>query len=372
MSSPALHLVIDARPRGPRGLLATEILLGRPVLNHLVEQALTVGSPGGPIAVHAREDEHALLQGLMADHVSNRVVFFMGPPQAGAAIMRTDRLYDLRRLRRAVRSGGDPETAVIWRLDRASSLATAEEELRRRLTYQPLGRFWAFSLAERLAATLEATGVRPNHLTIAAAALMLTASAIVAFGGPGYLPSIATALALAAALVLDTADGRLARLQGTSSAFGRWLDHVLDELADVALHAAIAWSVFQSSRQPHWLAIGMLYLAGKYVFVIQSLTGLAFEFEGEKKWECKAKSEGEAALEPDAGRARPERRPALLSALARAPRKLVAAVGHADLRWHLWIALALLGRLDLALAVYAVYFPLRAIAGMVRKAVAYA
>ena len=370
MSSPALHLVIDARPRGPRGLLATEILLGRPVLNHLVEQALTVGSPGGPIAVHAREDEHALLQGLMADHVSNRVMFFTGPPQAGAAIMRTDRLYDPRRLRRTVRSGGDPETAVIWRLDRASSLATAEEELGRRLTYQPLGRFWAFSLAERLAATLEATGVRPNHLTLAAAALMLTASAIVAFGGPGYLPSIATALALAAALVLDTADGRLARLQGTSSAFGRWLDHVLDELADVALHAAIAWSVFQSSRQPHWLAIGMLYLVGKYVFVIQSLTGLAFE--GEKKWEGKAKSQGEAALEPDAGRARPQRRPALLSALAGAPRKLVAAAGHADLRWHLWIALALLGRLDLALAVYAVYFPLRAIAGLVRKAVAYA
>ena len=215
MSSPALHLVIDARPRGPRGLLATEILLGRPVLSHLVEQALTVGSPGGPIAVHAREDEHALLQGLMANHVSNRVMFFMGPPQAGAAIMRTDRLYDLRRLRRAVRSGGDPETAVIWRLDRASSLATAEEELKRRLTYQPLGRFWAFALAERLAATLAATGARPNHLTLGAAALMLTASAIVAFGGPGYLPSIATALALAAALVLDTADGRLARLQGT-------------------------------------------------------------------------------------------------------------------------------------------------------------
>ena len=370
MSSPAHHLVIDARPRGPRGLLATEVLLGRPVLSHLVEQALTVGSPGGPIAVHAREDEHALLQGLMADHVSNRVMFFTGPPRAGAAIMRTDRLYDLRRLRRAVRSGGDPETAVIWRLDRASSLATAEEELRRRLTYQPLGRFWAFALAERLAAMLEATGVRPNHLTLATAALMLTASAIVAFGGPGYLPSIATALALAAALVLDTADGRLARLQGTSSAFGRWLDQVLDELADVALHAAIAWSVFQPSRQPHWLAIGMLYLVGKYVFVIQSLTGLAFE--GEKKWEGKAKSAGEAALEPDAGRARPQRRFALLSALARAPRKLVAAVGHADLRWHLWIALALLGRLDLALAVYAVYFPLRAVAGLVRKAVAYA
>ena len=92
MSSPALHLVIDARPRGPRGLLATEILLGRPVLGHLVQQALTIASPAGSIAVHAREDEHALLQGLMADRDSDRVRFFTGPPRAGAAILRTDRL----------------------------------------------------------------------------------------------------------------------------------------------------------------------------------------------------------------------------------------------------------------------------------------
>jgi len=370
MSSPALHLVIDARPRGPRGPLATEILLGRPVLTQLVEQALAVGSLGGPIAVHAREDEHALLHRLMADHVSGRVLFFTGPPQAGAAIMRTDRLYDLRRLRRAVRGGGDPETAVIWRLDRTRSLATAEEELKRRLSYQPLGRFWAFALAERLAATLEPTRVRPNGLTLAAAALMLAASTVVAFGGPGYLPSIATALALAAALVLDTADGRLARLQGTSSAFGRWLDQVLDELADLVLHAAIAWSVFQSSHQPFWLAIGMLYLSGKYLFVIQSLSGDALE--GEARWEGKAKRAGEAPLELNAGRVRRMSRSAIHSAVFKASRKLVGAVGHADLRWHLWIALALLGRLDLALAVYAVYFPVRALAGFLRKAVAYA
>jgi hypothetical protein len=38
-------------------------------------------------------------------------------------------------------------------------------------------------------------------------------------------------------------------------------------------------------------------------------------------------------------------------------------------RWHLWIVLAALGRLDVALAAYAVYFPLRAIAGAARKAV---
>ena len=49
---------------------------------------------------------------------------------------------------------------------------------------------------------------------------------------------------LAAALVLDTSDGHLARLQGTASEFGRWLDANLDELGDMALHAAIAWAAF--------------------------------------------------------------------------------------------------------------------------------
>ena len=43
-------------------------------------------------------------------------------------------------------------------------------------------------------------------------------------------------------------------LQGTSSAFGRWLDQVLDELADMALHAAIAWAAFSRDGRPIWLA----------------------------------------------------------------------------------------------------------------------
>jgi hypothetical protein len=47
-------------------------------------------------------------------------------------------------------------------------------------------------------------------------------------------------------------------------------------------------------------------------------------------------------------------------------------IGHADLRWHLWIVLAVVGRLDLALGVYAAYFAVRALGGAVRKGVRYA
>jgi phosphatidylglycerophosphate synthase len=363
MSSPALNLVIDARPRGPRGPLALEIVLGRSVLNHLLEQAIALGATEQPIAICAREDEHNLLRQMVADPSPARIVFMTGPPQAAAAILRTDRFYDARRLRRALARGKNTETAVIWRLDRPELLLAAEEELTHRLTYQPLGRFWAFSLAERLAAALQATWVRPHVVTVSAAIFLLTAAGIVAFGGLGWPQQIVTALALALALVLDTADGRLARLQGTSSAFGRWLDQVLDELADITLHGAIAWATFQTSHQPFWLVAGMLYLSGKYLFLFQSIAGMALEE--------KSKRQGEAPAESGASAPRQSSRPSRSIDLPRSLRRLVEAAGHADLRWHLWIVLALVGRLDLALVGYAAYFPLRALAGGLRKAVAH-
>jgi phosphatidylglycerophosphate synthase len=332
-------------------------VLGQPVLSRLLAQALAIAPPDRPIAVHAREDDHPLLTRLVADSSAGRVVFVAGPPLLSAAILRTDRLYDTGRLRRAVRRGRSPEAAVIWRLDRIDSLAAADEELTRRLTYQPLGRYWAFPMAERMAAALAPTRVRPNALTLLAAGLMLAAAVVVALGWSSVIIRLAAALAMALALVLDTADGRLARLQGTTSAFGRWLDQVLDELADLALHAAIAWAMFQGTGNPLWLLAGIAYSSGKYLFMVQSQEGTALDDEVHG-----ARLTTLPAVPP---------RPAVRAPSLRVLRSLVAMVGHADLRWHLWIVLAALGRLDLALLAYAAYFPLRALAGGLRKAVAH-
>ena len=150
----------------------------------------------------------------------------------------------------------------------------------------------------------------------------------------------------ALALVLDTADGHLARLQGTASEFGRWLDAWLDELADMALHAATAWAAFVRDGHPGWLVLGMLYGMGKYQFLVGTADRYVATV-GDKK-------SGDGARVTGLGSA------------------LVAGVrlaGHADIRWHLWIVLAAVGRLDLALAAYAFYFPARALAGAFRKAV---
>jgi hypothetical protein len=340
MRRPSSHLVIDARPRGPGGPLAGELVLGRCVLAHLLDLALVLDDE--PIVIHARPEEHRRLRELVADRPGDRVVFAPGPPSEGATILRTDRLYDPRRLRRAMRSGREPEAAVIWRLDRPRGLDGAEAELIRRQTYQPLGRFWALGPARLLARCLCPTSVRPNALTLASAGLMLGASAAVAFAPAGTAARVATAVAMALALVLDTADGHLARLQGTASEFGRWLDVLLDELCDMALHAAIAWAAFAHHHAPAWLVLGMLYGMGKYVFM--------------------AGNEGWRGRETEAGTPGVPARP-----LAR-PKALVRWAGHADVRWHLWIGLAALGRLEVALVAYAAYFPARTLAGAIGKA----
>ncbi len=346
MSSRPIHLAIDARPRGPRGLLAAEVVLGRTMIGHLADLALELAPEGEPVAVYARPEEHRELSTLVGERARSRLVLVAGPPRADAAVLRTDRFYDRSRLRRRLNRGGSPEAAVLWRLDRPEALRAADEELIRRLTYQPIGRYWAFPLAERLAEWLRPTAIRPNAVTASSAALMLAAAALVAAGATGAAVAAGLATALALALVLDTADGRLARLQGTSSAFGRWLDEFLDELVDLALHTAIAWAAYVRDGRPVWLLLGMAYASGKYLFRIQSSPGAA----------------------PESHRTDEAGRPG-----ADAPRssgrltEVVRLLGHADLRWHLWIVLAAVRRLDIALAAYAIYFPLRTLGAAIRK-----
>jgi hypothetical protein len=345
MSRTSPTLVIDARPRGPSGPLAGERVLGRSMIEHLVDLATSVGAADSPVAIHARNDEHARLRALLAARPSIRYRLTPGPPPEDAAILRVDRFYDETRLRRALRRGRDPESAVLWRIDRPHSLAVVEDEIQRRREYQPLGRFWAAGPALALARALAPTAIRPNWITLLSASFMLAGAVMVAFGHGLMIGRVLPAIAFALALVLDTADGHLARLQGTSSEFGRWLDSNLDELGDMALHAAIAWWAFARSGHAGWLVVGMVYAMAKYLFVFGNTT-----------WPTAGTSREVALI---AGR------PGLL-------RRLAHWIGHADIRWHAWIVLAAVGRLDLALVAYTAYFLARAAGGAIRKAGAHA
>ncbi len=350
MTRPQDRIAIDARPAGPGGMpLAQACVLGEPVLRHHLRLARQCGA--GSVTVHAATGQADRLLDL-AGPSDPTIRWTDVAPGPDALVLRTDRLYELRSLRRAVRRAADPDAVAVWRLDAPGGLEHADSELVRRQSYQPLGHYWALKPARALARRLSATAVRPNHLTLAAACCVFGAAALVAVPGAGSGRQLLIAGLLALGLVLDTADGHLARLQGTASAFGRWLDSTLDEVGDHLLHAAIGWSAFVATGQPAWLLLTTLYSAGKAVF--QFANGLADT--------DLAPSRPPAEVRPQPVPARPP------SGL----RRLVELAGHADLRWHLWIVLALIGQLPVALVAYALYFPARFVAGTVGKAVRYA
>jgi phosphatidylglycerophosphate synthase len=133
-----------------------------------------------------------------------------------------------------------------------------------RAARHPLSRWHLQPLADLLAGALAATRLRPLHVTLAGACLWFAAAlALVARPEGSWL---AAGLVLAA-WFCDRLDGPLARRQGTASRRGAWLDANLDELADVGLHAAVAWaaSTATASHVP-WLWLSAL-VAGKYLFM---------------------------------------------------------------------------------------------------------
>ena len=90
-----------------------------------------------------------------------------------------------------------------------------------------LRRFYR-AMGGKVALLLQNTPVTPNHVTLASFFLGLLALPFVVWGVfPFHL--IAAGL-LFLSMILDEADGSLARLKGTSSALGTWLDSTTDYL----------------------------------------------------------------------------------------------------------------------------------------------
>jgi phosphatidylglycerophosphate synthase len=143
----------------------------------------------------------------------------------------------------------------------------------------------------------------------------------------------------------DRADGQLARLQGTVSAWGAWLDANADELVDLAIHVALASaaaaSATSSGQRVSPVAWGLLlaFLAGKYLF----MHGL---------W---TQEHSAGASRVPAPSQRPSSRIGRLRALYHLP-------GNADVRAHLLAAALLTGCLTAELAGVALYYNLRWIA----------
>jgi phosphatidylglycerophosphate synthase len=106
-----------------------------------------------------------------------------------------------------------------------------------------------------------ALGITPNPITVASGVVGLAAAAAFAAGGLAW--AVAGLALYLAAVVLDHADGEVARLTLSESAIGEWLDVVMDTLVHAAL--VLALGVAAARVAGSGMAAGLVAAAGVVV-----------------------------------------------------------------------------------------------------------
>jgi phosphatidylglycerophosphate synthase len=95
---------------------------------------------------------------------------------------------------------------------------------------------WRFSMRITRLLARGPMSVTPNHVTLLAIAVGITAAALVLRGG--WLPIALGGVLLEVNSILDSVDGELARLRFQYSKLGQWLDNLSDDIVDNLFIAA--------------------------------------------------------------------------------------------------------------------------------------
>ena len=95
-------VTIDLRPRGMQGPLALERVRGQTIGDHLFDLADAALSGDAVVNVLLRDDERDLFAGLISRRRSGKCLVSTEAPTSDARVLRADRLYDQRKLRRAL------------------------------------------------------------------------------------------------------------------------------------------------------------------------------------------------------------------------------------------------------------------------------
>jgi phosphatidylglycerophosphate synthase len=137
-------------------------------------------------------------------------------------------------------------------------------EIRSR-TYKRRDAWWTVWLVDPLASRLvwlvaPWRWVTPNRLTTAAFLIGLGSAAALWQGTYGWL--LVGALLFHLSFVLDCMDGKIARLNGTGSVFGAWLDYVFDRLRVLGCAVGLFGGQYQQTHN-----FAYVWLAGLVIFM---------------------------------------------------------------------------------------------------------
>jgi phosphatidylglycerophosphate synthase len=155
---------------------------------------------------------------------------------------------------------------VSGRLTKGSPAVSHVSAERVRATYKARDSWWTVLLVDPMAGWFVRFAARrpwltPNLLTGVAFALGLGAAAAFVQATPGWL--VVGAIVYHVSFVIDCMDGKVARVNGTGSIFGSWLDFFLDRMRVAICTVALFGGQFTATGNPAFLytAIGVLFLA---------------------------------------------------------------------------------------------------------------
>lgn len=103
-----------------------------------------------------------------------------------------------------------------------------------------------------LAAWAYRRGLSPNQVTAISAVFTFAGVGLLALLAPTWWLGLVVAVLFAVGYALDSADGQVARLTGTGSAAGEWLDHMVDATKVVAQPLALLVGFARSDVVPEW------------------------------------------------------------------------------------------------------------------------
>ncbi|WIM69874.1 phosphatidylinositol phosphate synthase [Corynebacterium suedekumii] len=137
------------------------------------------------------------------------------------------------------------------------------------------GRRPAAVIVEPLARALLKTGVSPNTVTVAGAAVTIAITVVLI--PTGHLVWAAVLSGLFAAF--DMIDGTMARLRGGGTRFGATLDATCDRITDGALFAAITWwLIYSYDAHPSLVVAAFIVLVSSQVISYVKARGEASGF----------------------------------------------------------------------------------------------
>ncbi|TDD82374.1 CDP-alcohol phosphatidyltransferase family protein [Actinomadura rubrisoli] len=138
------------------------------------------------------------------------------------------------------------------------------EDVRQR-TYKARDAWWTVLLVDPLASrlvrfTANRTRVTPNQLTVGALILGLAAGAC--FTAASWPWLLLGALLYHLSFTLDCMDGKVARLKGTGSVFGAWLDYIFDRVRVLACAIALMGGQYAATHNVAyvWTAVAVVFL----------------------------------------------------------------------------------------------------------------